>query len=314
MKLFHALLKWIALLALTLSVELLAIIFLAPRPEIDSFLLRIILLLAVALFSSLAGRLLFRRLPAMLLLLVAVLTSLLALLTIDHFYGGVYGFSFLTPGLKLRPPTLSDGSQATLLLLASLPCTLLLRRKKKPARKPGAPPAAAQAQPAPSEARRRATITPLRLDPRDWKVTRTLSAQVGRLSAGLQSSLKKAGVNPSNSQKNTAKPVTASGALKVSAPRAGAKISGFSRSKTVVRANGKKATGTALRLPARSRRGALKDVRLMGEEEHVCPYCLEKVDKSVTGGMVVCPECSTWHHQDCWDLTGACGVAHRNEL
>jgi len=59
---------------------------------------------------------------------------------------------------------------------------------------------------------------------------------------------------------------------------------------------------------------ANNDVKLTGEEEHVCPYCLEEVVKNDSQGVVVCPECGTWHHQDCWNVTGACGVAHRNEL
>jgi len=67
-------------------------------------------------------------------------------------------------------------------------------------------------------------------------------------------------------------------------------------------------------LPRKLRRSQANDVKLMGEEEHVCPYCLEQVHKSDKRGVVICQECGTWHHKDCWDLTGSCGVAHRNEL
>jgi ribosomal protein L37AE/L43A len=69
-----------------------------------------------------------------------------------------------------------------------------------------------------------------------------------------------------------------------------------------------------LKLPGKIFKGNLADVKLVGEEEHCCPYCLEEVVKGDNRGVTVCPECGTWHHQDCWSLTGSCGVAHRNEL
>jgi hypothetical protein len=57
-----------------------------------------------------------------------------------------------------------------------------------------------------------------------------------------------------------------------------------------------------------------KDVKLLGETEHRCPYCLELVKKNDERGVVICPECKTWHHKDCWDVTGSCQVAHRHDL
>jgi len=63
-----------------------------------------------------------------------------------------------------------------------------------------------------------------------------------------------------------------------------------------------------------SSRGKSKDVRLLGETEHRCPYCLEEVVKNDPRGIVICPECKTWHHKDCWDVTGSCQVAHRHDL
>lgn len=63
-----------------------------------------------------------------------------------------------------------------------------------------------------------------------------------------------------------------------------------------------------------SRRLHRKDVRLLGETEHRCPYCLELVKKNDPRGVVICPECKTWHHKDCWDVTGTCQVAHRHDL
>lgn len=65
---------------------------------------------------------------------------------------------------------------------------------------------------------------------------------------------------------------------------------------------------------AKPRRFRKKDVKLLGETEHRCPYCLELVKKNDARGVVICPECKTWHHKDCWDITGSCQVAHRHDL
>jgi len=62
------------------------------------------------------------------------------------------------------------------------------------------------------------------------------------------------------------------------------------------------------------RHGVLKRrvrrVRLVGAEEHRCPYCLEPVDARDPRGVVVCRVCHTRHHGDCWAVTGACQVPH----
>jgi hypothetical protein len=54
-------------------------------------------------------------------------------------------------------------------------------------------------------------------------------------------------------------------------------------------------------------------VRLVGEEEHRCPYCLELVLKNDPRGITTCPICHTQHHADCWALTGVCQVPHYHE-
>jgi hypothetical protein len=30
------------------------------------------------------------------------------------------------------------------------------------------------------------------------------------------------------------------------------------------------------------------------------------VKKNDPRGVVICPDCGTWHHKDCWDVTGSC--------
>lgn len=71
------------------------------------------------------------------------------------------------------------------------------------------------------------------------------------------------------------------------------------------------------RKPAKAKRQATRrrrpaaSVRLSGAEEHVCPYCLEEVVKNDRRGVKICKVCKTWHHGDCWSITGVCQVPHQ---
>lgn len=61
--------------------------------------------------------------------------------------------------------------------------------------------------------------------------------------------------------------------------------------------------------PARKRtRGS--GITLSAQERHVCPYCLEPVTKRDARGVKICKICKTWHHADCWEITGVCQVPH----
>lgn len=53
------------------------------------------------------------------------------------------------------------------------------------------------------------------------------------------------------------------------------------------------------------------EVQLMAEVQHVCPYCLEEVVKNDRRGVKICKVCKTWHHADCWAITGVCQVPHQ---
>lgn len=52
-------------------------------------------------------------------------------------------------------------------------------------------------------------------------------------------------------------------------------------------------------------------VYLSGEVEHRCPYCLEEVRPRDPRGVKICKVCKTWHHADCWAVTGVCQVPHQ---
>jgi len=53
-------------------------------------------------------------------------------------------------------------------------------------------------------------------------------------------------------------------------------------------------------------------IKLVGEEVHNCPYCLEPVSKNDSRGLKICPICKTWHHVDCWKAAGECQVPHQH--
>ena len=56
----------------------------------------------------------------------------------------------------------------------------------------------------------------------------------------------------------------------------------------------------------------LDSIKLVGEEVHNCPYCLEPVSKNDSRGLKNCPICKTWHHADCWNAAGECQVPHHH--
>jgi hypothetical protein len=59
-------------------------------------------------------------------------------------------------------------------------------------------------------------------------------------------------------------------------------------------------------IPVRVRR----PIRLIGAEEHRCPYCLEIIQPNDPAGVEICPICHAHHHKACWQVTGNCQVPH----
>jgi ribosomal protein L37AE/L43A len=290
MKFFGGIFKWLAVLIFSLSVGLLTIIFLSDNPQVNAFLLRVLILLAIGFFGGLFMRLLFRKWFRIFQILFGVITNILAVLIIDFFYESDFRLSFITNKFEFQIPSASDAAQMGVLLIMSLPAILFFRRKKKNAVK--VPERSQPKLPKRSFSDRMKPIV-YQADPRNWKIT------LPKMNMGTKT-------------KNVSAPQRKStSSVQISSPSS--KISTNStHSKS--RSSKKKSPNNKIKLPGKRSHHINNDVKLMGEEEHVCPYCLEEVVKNDSRGVMICPECHTWHHQDCWAITGGCGVAHRNEL
>ena len=287
MKVFNGVAKWIVILLLALSAGLLVIIFLSPKPEISAYLMRLILLAAVSFITGLTIRLFFRGIPAIAAILLSLTVSLIAILMIDHFYETGFQFQFLGNNFRFQAPNAGDVSQFILIILVSLLPLLLFRHASNSVPKP---------QKAPTTKKVRKSFSQLttpfltKADPRNWKFWKQFKV------------IKRAPVRSAKIER----PV-------LSVPRPVAAKS-TSAPVTIRKNSAARPAVKKLKLPGKIFKGNSADVKLVGEEEHCCPYCLEEVVKDDSRGVTICPECGTWHHQDCWSLTGSCGVAHRNEL
>jgi hypothetical protein len=65
--------------------------------------------------------------------------------------------------------------------------------------------------------------------------------------------------------------------------------------------------------PRARKKKAHPEIKFIGEEEHICPYCLDPVLEHDPRGVKICPICKTRHHADCWGITGACQIPHAHE-
>jgi ribosomal protein L37AE/L43A/glucan phosphoethanolaminetransferase (alkaline phosphatase superfamily) len=308
MKFLNELIKWLLVLIIGLSAALLAIIFLSGSEEINQFLLRLVVLIVIGFFGGLAGRVLFPKTQVFLTLAMVTIASLICVLLIDLFYETPYQFDFIEANFNTSEFSISDGSQIGLMILAALLPVLMIRHGVKnstpAARKP-------KSNRIPLSSRMNSFFR--QVDPRNWQIFKPMPKQKKRVS------------KPSAAKKIQAKPKTAA-KTKVNKPASSTSTLTVSRPANKVKSVTKIHSGNGhkpakvkpatrkLKMPAKFLGRNGNDVRLVGEEEHVCPYCLDEVVKGDERGTVVCPECGTWHHQDCWNLTGACGVAHRNEL
>jgi len=284
MKFFRGIIKLLALLSLGLSAGLLVIIFVSANFDLTPFLIRLSILSAVAVTSSLVGRLLFRKIPNFFLVLTVITASLLSVLAIDFFYQGDFRFEFLQQDLQLDVPAASDLAQFGYMLILSTLFSIAFRHRKVEQPVPRVP----FWKSAGSSIQKKTQALLYKLNPKNWQIFHRKPAVRAKKNNHVSTSIQKVHVPAPRTQVARVKrPAVKTAAVK-------------SRKK--------------VRIPGKIFGTAPNDVKLVGEEEHVCPYCLEEVHKNDPAGVVVCKECGTWHHQDCWNLTGSCGVAHRNEL
>ena len=64
--------------------------------------------------------------------------------------------------------------------------------------------------------------------------------------------------------------------------------------------------------PKRRSFGRRPQMHFSKQEKHLCPYCLEPVERNDPRGVVECKICHALHHADCWEITGTCQVPHYN--
>ncbi len=131
MKLLNGIFKWIVCLVLTLSTGLLVIIFLSSKPELSDFQFRLILLASVGLVGGLVFRLLFKKMPTLMVVFLSMISNLFAVLIIDHFYEVSFQFQFISADFRIQSPNVSDGGQFLLMTLVSLLPLLLFRPVSK---------------------------------------------------------------------------------------------------------------------------------------------------------------------------------------
>lgn len=296
MKFIRGIITWFLVTVLGICAGLLVIILLSLYLELNPLFLRLVILFTIAFFNAIFSRMLQKNIWAFIQIILVLLSSILGIFVIDKLYDSEYQFEF-SQGIKnlqdiqnIQIPSIRDGSQMLFLLVISLPFLLFFRKKRKKVSK---------------HSRKQNLKTNIS---EGWK-SFTYKANPANWSTHGKNKIKSVKRSHMSSSLHVngqpAHPVHLSSNRKQAT-----RIKTGSKKKPFIKSSGKK-----IRLPGNIfHTGANHDVKLTGEEEHVCPYCLEEVRKADPRGVVICKECSTWHHEDCWNLAGACGIAHRNEL
>lgn len=255
--------------------------YLAPTTSVSQLLTRVIILLVSAVGVGVVCRLTIPSKMMAVRVLYAMLGISLSILIFDRFFPGP--FSLLNEAGIIHSWSVAEYTQAACLLVGTIfisaagkkKTTLVKRQSKKPA-----------------------------FSLSDF--SKNMSTSIKRTFNSWKRKLHSTKTKPAPKNNTRKNAVVKSTPVKKSSSKAkNATVKVKSKSKTI--AVKKKA------IPSRSRRKA-NNVTLVGREEHRCPYCLELVKKNDPRGVVICPDCGTWHHKDCWNVTGSCQIAHKHEL
>ena len=296
MKLITGFLKWLLLIIIGVIFSLTAFVLQEMLNISNELISRLIILFCIAIITSVFCRLLFKRAWVIFQIILVLPVFTLVLILFDKVYPGAYQFEF-AKGLSriqdiknIKIPTIQDASQILFMLVISLPFILFFRKKKRRIKTKTS--SKQKKEPAFSEKWKVFTYQANPVNWGIWKRTKIIKKAPSKKPVRVSSHPSTNSVHLSSNRKSPANLKT---------KLATTKQTGSTQKK--------------IRMPGNLFGSKVNhDVKLSGEEEHVCPYCLEEVKKGDPRGVVVCQECGTWHHEDCWNLTGSCGVAHRNEL
>ena len=276
----QAILIFLLVLSVGFGCSYLVLYYLAPQTEIGQLGTRVLVLLVTGIGTGLVCRLAIPGRMWFLKILFGILGSLASIAILDWFFPG----SFALLQKRTFPAinwSVGEYTQIGCLLLVTLLIALLGKKR------------AVQTQSEIQYKELKAARKPL-FSPTIPKLD--LKKKVKLPAVKLNTVVKKRTTKKTTRKKTAVKPT-----IKNPAPPVKVKTA----KKPAV---AKKKSTTA------KKRSRNKDVKLNGTEEHRCPYCLEIVHKNDPRGVVICPDCGTWHHKDCWDITGSCQVAHKHKL
>ena len=259
--------------------------YLAPQTEIGQLGTRVLILLVTGIGTGLVCRLAVPKRAWFLKSTFAVLGSLLSIAILDWFFPG----PFVLLKKQAFPAvdwSAAEYTQIACLLVITLLISLLGKKHTTvPQREiQRSEPKKVAQKAAPSRSASKLTVKS--------------KAKAKLPSLKLNALAKKKTAKKTSSKKTATKPA-------VKKPTSAVKVKAARKSTTT------KKKAAAAKTKKRSKNN---NVKLTGTEEHRCPYCLEIVKKNDPRGVVVCPDCGTWHHKDCWDITGSCQVAHKHKL